>query len=163
MIVSPETKEQNLVLASFACEILGEKLETFGFDRNGDPLFNTVGFTVGDELACVVVAHEYAKPNVMYSFASSNPRWATRSNVKALGTWAYDVMGCNRITVLVKKNNKRSRKFVEGVGFQHEGKLRKATDDTDIIMYGLLKEEHEQWLRKAFNGKKHKRSSSQSS
>ena len=152
MIVVPETTEQNIILLSFACEILGETYEHFGFDRNGKPLFMTMGFVRGDDLICVVVAHGYMKPNIVFSFASTDPRWATRTNLKALGDWAFDRLGCERITSLVKKNNKRSRKFVEGVGFKYEGKLRKACDDTDIIIYGLLKDEHKQWLRKAFNG-----------
>lgn len=153
MIHVPTNPFQNIVLAKWACEVLGEELETFGFDRNGDPLFNTVGFSVNDQLACVVVAYHYVKPNVTMAFASTNPRWATKGNIAALGQWAFDDLDCERVTAFVKKSNKRARKFDEGIGFQHEGKLRRACDDGDVIVYGLLKEDHKKWLRKAFNGK----------
>jgi len=151
VIVVPANAAENVIFASWACDVLDEKLETFGFDRFGDPLFNTVGFTVRDDkLACVVVAYNYAKPNVVMAFAATNPRWATKGNIKALGQWAFRDLGCQRITAFVKKSNKRARKFDEGVGFRHEGKLRKATESEDVIVYGLLKEEHETWLRKAY-------------
>ena len=154
MIVSPKNAAENVLLAKWACDILGDELETFGFDRYGNPLFTSLGFSVKNEMACVVVAYQYIKPNICMAFASKNPRWATKGNIKALGEWAFDTLDCERVTAFVKKNNKRARKFDEGIGFQHEGKLRKACDDGDIIIYGLLKEDHEKWLRKAFNGQK---------
>lgn len=157
MIVVPENAAQNVILANWACEILEDTLETFGFDRYGEPLFNSLGFSIGDELACVVVAYQYAKPNVTFAIAANNPRWATKGNIAALGQWAFEDLKCNRITALAKKTNKRSRKFMEGVGFQYEGKLRKATDDTDVIIYGLIREDHHKWLRKAFNGQRNSR------
>jgi hypothetical protein len=154
MIVVPTNSAQNVVLAKWACNILGDNLEAFGFDRYGEPLFNTMGFSINDQLACVIVAFNYMKPSVTMAFASKNPRWATKGNIQSIGQWAYEDLACERITVFIKKSNKRSRKFCEGINFRHEGKLRKATDDSDVIVYGLLKEEHQQWLRKAFNGRK---------
>lgn len=154
-IVVPENQEQNLALAQWACDILGDELEAFGFDRHGYPLFSTIGFAVDNELLCVFVAFQYAKPNVTMAFASTSPRWATKGNIAYLGRWLFDSLDCQRITAIIEKKNKRSRKFCEGVGFRHEGKLRKAKPDGDVIIYGLLKEDHEEWLRKAFNGKKY--------
>ncbi|MAN62781.1 MAG: hypothetical protein CMI60_12640 [Parvibaculum sp.] len=154
MTIVPINSAQNVILAKWACEVLGDDLETFGFDRYGEPLFNTVGFEVGDELACVVVAYHYAKPNVTMAFASKNPRWATKGNIASLGEWVFEELGCNRVTAFVQKQNKRARKFDEGIGFKYEGKLRKATYKGDVIAYGLTKEDHHEWLRKAFNGRK---------
>lgn len=158
MIVVPEGKAQTVLMAQWACNILGDKLETFGFDRNGDPLFSAVGFSIDGDMKCVVVAYQYAKPNIVFAFAASSPRWATKGNIAALGTWAFDNLGCERITVFIIKNNRRSRKFVEGMGFQHEGKLRRASQDGDVIVYGLMKEDHEAWLRKAYGEKGRRKS-----
>jgi RimJ/RimL family protein N-acetyltransferase len=87
------------------------------------------------------------------AFAADSPRWASKENVAALGAWAFDQLGVQRVTAVVKKNNKRARKFDEGVGFRVEGKIRKAEGNTDFIIYGLLKDEHKEWLRTAFNGR----------
>ncbi len=144
---------ENALMAQWGCDILDENLEMFGFDRNGMPLFQTLGFARGGETLCVVIVYQYSSPNIFMAFAATSPRWASKENVRALGVWVFDDLGCGRITTLTKKNNKRSRKFQEGVGFIHEGKLRRATDDGDVIIYGLTKEDHKAWLRKAFHGK----------
>ena len=154
MIVTPKNKAETVVMAQWACDVLNETLEMFGFDRYGDPLFQTIGFSRNDELICVVIGYHYTKPNISMAFAAKSPRWATKGNIAALGKWVFEDLDCDRITAFVAKNNKRARKFDEGMGFKHEGKLRKAALEGDIIIYGLLKEDHKKWLRKAFNGQK---------
>jgi hypothetical protein len=140
-------------MANWASERLKEPLEAFGFDRHGNPLFQTMGFARDGKLLCVVVAYHFTKDNLFMAFAADSPRWASKENVKALGIWAFDQLGVKRVTATVKKNNKRARKFDEGIGFKFEGKLRRCAEGTDIIVYGLLRDEHNEWLRKAFNGK----------
>jgi hypothetical protein len=140
-------------MAQMACDIIGTKLELFGFDRYGNPMFEVMGFARDGQLMCVFVIHQYAPPNTFISFASINPRWASKENLRALGFWIFDELGCDRMTTITEKRNKRSRKFQEGVGFKYEGKLRGGTHNDDLIVYGLLKKDHEAWLRKAFDGK----------
>lgn len=153
MIIVPKNQAENVLLATFASEVLGTSLEAFGFDRYGNPLFQTMGFARGGETLCVFVVYQYVPPNIFIAFASKDPRWASKENLRALGIWIFDDLGCDRMTTLTEKRNKVSRKFQEGVGFQHEGKLRKAAQNDDIIIYGLTKTDHKAWLRKAFNGK----------
>jgi hypothetical protein len=157
MIVYPETIEQTYQMAQWCSERLNEPLEAFGFNRNGLPLFECIGFSREGRLACVVVLYHKTTNGVFCSFAADTPRWASKENIAAWGQWIFGQMGLDRVTATIKKSNKRSRKFVEGVGFRVEGKLRKAVKGEDMIVYGLLKEEHDTWLRKAFNVKgKHK-------
>ena len=153
MIVVPKNQAENVLLAQWVCDIFKTKLEIFGFDRYGKPLFQTLGFSRGGETLCVFIVYQYASPNIFIAFASKSPRWASKENLRALGVWVFEDLGCDRMTSLTEKRNKRSRKFQEGVGFKHEGKLRRATDNDDLIIYGLTKEDHKLWLRKAFNGK----------
>jgi len=153
MIVYPESVEQTFQMAEWAAERLGEPLEAFGFDRKGFPMFQCLGFAREDTLLCVVVAYHRTRDNVFMAFASDNPRWVSKENIAAIGSWIFGQLGVKRVTAAVKKNNKRARKFDEGMGFVPEGKIRQADNGTDIMIYGLLKDEHDQWLRKAFNGK----------
>ena len=151
MIVYPQGVGDTIRMAEWCADILGEPLEAFGFDRNGNPLFQCIGFARDNQLVCVVVNYHMTTNGVFSSFAATTPRWASKENIAAWGNWVFNQLKMDRVTATVKKRNKRSRKFVEGVGFQVEGKLRKAVEGEDMIIYGLLKEEHENWLRKAFN------------
>jgi len=151
LIVYPESVNDNLSMALWCCERLGESIDSFGFDHKGTPMFQTIGFSREGKLLCVVIAYHYAPPNVMWAFAADNPRWASKENIAAAGQWVFGQLGCTRVTSIVKKSNKRSRKFQEGIGFKVEGKLKKAHPEGDLLIYGLLKDEHDKWLRKAFN------------
>lgn len=153
MIVYPQGVGDTIAMAEWCAEKLGEPLEVFGFNRRGEPMFQSMGFSRDGKLMCVVVAYHATEDNIFCSFAADNPRWASKENIAAWGYWLFDQLGMKRVTATVKKGNKRSRKFVEGIGFKYEGNVRKAIKNEDMIVYGLLKGEHDKWLRKAFNGK----------
>ena len=114
-------------------------------------MFQCMGFSRDNRLACVVVGYHATNTNIMLSIAATTPRWASKQNIAALGQWIFGQLGMKHISTVCLKSNKRSRKFTEGVGFRVEGKIRKGGNDEDMIIYGMLKEEHEEWLRKAFN------------
>lgn len=49
---------------------------------------------------------------------------------------------CLRITSLVAPKNERSKRFVTGLGFKHEGTLRDfLAEDTETLLYGLTRKE----------------------
>jgi len=151
MIVYPHTPEENLYMAQWCAEKLGEPLEGFGFNRKAEPLFRCIGFSRDNQLMCVAVIHHETTSGILAAFAATNPRWASKENVRAWGHWIFYQLNKDRVTATIMKNNKRSRKFVEGIGFKVEGKIRKANQGEDMILYGMLKSEHEEWLRRAFN------------
>ena len=153
MIVYPRTQEENLFMAKWMADKLGESLESFGFSKDGEPLFQCMGFSRDDELMCVTMLYMQTVSGIVVSFAATNPRWASKENIAAWGAWIFKQLGKDRVSAMILKSNKRSRKFCEGIGFKVEGKVRKAYKGEDMIVYGLLKQEHEEWLRKAFNGK----------
>jgi hypothetical protein len=162
MIVYPQGVGDTLAMAEWCAERLGEPLEIFGFNRRGEPMFQTIGFARDNKLACVVVAYHATNDSIMCSFAAETPRWASKENVAAWGAWIFGQLGMKHTSAIVIKSNKRSRKFIEGVGYRVEGKIRKAANGEDMIIYGMLKEEHEEWLRKAFNVKERRNSSTSS-
>jgi len=83
--------------------------------------------------------------NCEISFAADNPRWATRQALSVVLGTPFRVFGCSRITALIRKSHKRSRKLVEGIGFKREGAIRKgAPDGSTLIVYGLLREDFEE-------------------
>jgi len=151
MIVYPRTPEENLWMANWCAEKLGEPLEGYGFNRRGEPLFQCIGFSRDSELMCVAVVYHPTQSGIFCAFAATNPRWASKENIAAWGLWVFEQLGKDRVTATIMKSNKRSRKFVEGIGFKVEGKVRKANKGEDMMVYGLLRNEHNEWLRKAFN------------
>ena len=159
MIVYPQGVGDTLAMAEWCAERLGEPIEIFGFNRLGHPMFQTIGFSRENKLACVVVAYHATNDSIVCSFAADNPRWASKHNIAAWGSWIFGQLGMKHTSAVVIKSNKRSRKFVEGVGYRVEGKIRKAANGEDMIIYGMLKEEHEEWLRKAFIGKERRNTS----
>ena len=69
-------------------------------------------------------------------------RWVTKEAMRRFFTYPFVQLNCSRVTGLVAANNHVARKFDEHIGFVYEGTLRKGmTDGTDMIVYGLLRED----------------------
>ena len=57
-------------------------------------------------------------------------------------SYVFKQLGCVRCTAVTKKNDKRTRTFLEGLGFVLEGRIRRGYDGIkDALVYGLLAEE----------------------
>lgn len=60
----------------------------------------------------------------------------------AIFTYIFGQLGCARCTSITRKNNTRSRAFLEALNFCLEGNVRKGYDgEKDALVYGLLREE----------------------
>ena len=143
MIYFPETAEAKEFLLAWAMKVIGVRHLEQPYP---------VGFFIGDDenprLAAVGIYHDYRPPSVFLSLASVNPHWATKKNIQCLYSYAFTPkpvgLGVNRITALCDKRNKRSRKFIAGVGFKEEGCIRQGGGaGEDLIVYGLLRRELE--------------------
>lgn len=56
--------------------------------------------------------------------------------------YVFKQLGCVRCTSVVRKNNVKSREFLEALNFELEGKLRLGYDgQKDALIYGLLASE----------------------
>jgi len=76
--------------------------------------------------------------------ASDSPRWLTRSIVKEILRYPFRQLNCVRVTAVVARKDKRTRGFIEKLGFRCEGIVRKGLLVDDAAIYGLLRDE---WLR----------------
>lgn len=82
------------------------------------------------------------------SFAADTPRWLTPALVRALLSYPFDDLGCQRVTALTPKRNRRARRFLEKFGFKREGCVARGFDSDDAIISGLLVED---WRAHRFN------------
>lgn len=126
--------DQNVLLARLAAE----KLSATDFMPCQCLAFMQENHVVG-----VVVYFNFRWPNIEVAFYCDDPRWALNRNMvgQALA-YPFVQLNCNRMTAIVEKINKRSRKMVQRLGFVEEGKLRKAGEKGDMFIYGLLPNEY---------------------
>jgi RimJ/RimL family protein N-acetyltransferase len=106
-----------------------------------------IGLEENNELIAGVAFNMYTKASIcMHVAAMPGRRWMTRDYLWRCFAYPFLQLNCNRITGLVRVDNLDAQRFDEHLGFEKEGVLRKAhTDGTDMIIYGMLKEDC-RWL-----------------
>lgn len=100
-----------------------------------------IGVADQEKLIAGMVYHQYRGHDVMMTFAADSPRWCMKGILGAFFRYPFKQLGCVRVTTVVAKKNKRSRRLVEGVGFTLEGVMRKGNITQDAMVYGMLAEE----------------------
>lgn len=118
----------------------------FVADRVGEREFEgytAIGLERDGELIAGVLYEQHNGPNVMMHVASDGSRhWMTPAYMAACFRYPFLQLGVNRVTALVRMDNKDAQRFDEALGFKMEGVLREAASDgTDLILYGMLKRE----------------------
>jgi len=89
-----------------------------------------------------IVVSDFRTHDCQLSCASES-KFTWRPHVlKAIFEYVFNQLGCVRCTAISKITNKKARAFLEGMGFQLEGKLRLGYDGKkDALIYGLLASE----------------------
>ncbi len=113
---------------------------------------NTLGVEQDGKLIAGVVFEGYTGSSIsMHVAALEGANWLSKEFLFRVFAYPFLQLECNRVTGLVRVDNPKAQKFDEHLGFVREGVMRKgATDGTDYIIYGMLKEEC-RWLN--FKGK----------
>lgn len=117
-------------------------------DHNGFGDCTTIGVIRHGKLIGGVVYNTYRPQigDVMVHFAFDSPMWATREVLASVCHYPFVQLGCQRVSAIVRRKNKRSRLFVEkAIGFRLEGTVRKGFGDDDAMIYGVLRREC-RWL-----------------
>ena len=117
----------------------------YGKDRFPDDS-PSIGVIEDGEIVGGVVYSMYTGNGIMMNVASSNRRWLTRTFLRAAFAYPFKQLGCTRVSGLVRVDNADAQRFDEHLGFVREGLIRRGDDDgTDLILYGMLREEC-RWL-----------------
>lgn len=95
-----------------------------------------------NEFVAGVVISEFRGYDCQISCATETSA-AWRDNVmRAVFHYIFVQLGCVRCTSITRKNNKRARGFLEGLGFKLEGTIRLGYDGIkDALVYGYLASE----------------------
>lgn len=100
-------------------------------------------FEEGYGVVAVTLFHNYRQTDIeIVHVAEEGRRWALRGLITEVLNYPFSI-GCHRVTAVISKGNKKSRKMVQQLGFKQEGKLRRADiDGGDMFVYGLLPNEY---------------------
>jgi hypothetical protein len=94
------------------------------------------------EFCAGVVISEFRGHDCQISCATETSVAWRDTVVTAVFDYIFNQLGCVRCTSITKKGNRRTRAFLEGLGFKLEGRVRRGFDGTqDALLYGLLAEE----------------------
>lgn len=106
-----------------------------------------VGWARQGRIVAAVIFDHWQPPSISAHIASDGSRrWASAEFLRAIFAYPFGQLGCARITAPMSATNAEARRFVEKLGFELEGRLRKAwPDGSDEAVYGLLKEDCK-WL-----------------
>lgn len=97
-----------------------------------------------DQFLAVTVYSSYTGNNIdMHIAARPRSRWLSRGFFNASFELPFKVLEVPRVTGLIRAENLNAQRFVSRLGFQYEGRMRKAfSDGEDLVLYGLLREEY---------------------
>lgn len=97
-----------------------------------------------DEFLAVTVFSSYTNTNIdMHIAAKRKSQWLSRSYFNAAFELPFMVLEVPRVTGLIRAENLDAQRFVTRLGFQYEGRMRKAfPDGGDLTLYSLLREEY---------------------
>jgi len=94
------------------------------------------------QFTAAIVVSDFREHDCQLSCATES-KFTWRPHVlRAVFEYVFNQLGCVRCTSITKITNKKARAFLEGMGFQLEGKLRLGYDGKkDALIYGLLASE----------------------
>ena len=109
-----------------------------------------LGLEEDGNLIAGVAFNMYTKASIcMHVAAEPGRRWMNRDFLWRSFAYPFIQLKCNRITGFVRMDNLDAQRFDEHLGFKREGLVRRGcVDGTDMILYGMLREEC-RFLRRA--------------
>lgn len=77
------------------------------------------------------------KGKIEVSMAAEDPRWAQRGVIRAVLHYCFVQQNCHVVICMTNRTNKRTRKFLEGIGFTERGTIPNRPYADDTVIYAL--------------------------
>ena len=114
-------------------------------DVKGDwPWYAALGVVKGGRLVGGVVFHDWRPDayDIQITAGFETPRWCSPLTLTQILRYPIEQLGCRRCTAFTAMSNRKARFFLERLGFECEGVLRKGHDGVeDRLVYGVLREQ----------------------
>jgi len=110
----------------------------------------TLAVSDGNEITAIIVYSKFDGNQCEASIVSLKPTWATRPILAMIFAYPFHQLGCNRISVVCRADNKKAISLAERLGFVREtaesGLRGYCQDGADAHVLGLLKHEC-RWIK----------------
>lgn len=83
---------------------------------------------------------------VEVSMAAESPRWARAGIIRAILHYPFVQLNCHVLICTTNKTNRRTRKFLTGLGFKERGVVPNRPFADDTVIYALRREDAARWL-----------------
>lgn len=104
--------------------------------------FEAIGWEKNGELQAVAIFNNFTGCDIsMHIAAVPGKAWLRKAFLYAVFAYPFVQLKCRRISGYVPAKSVDVIAFDEHVGFKHEGRLRHALPDDDIVLLGLLAED----------------------
>jgi RimJ/RimL family protein N-acetyltransferase len=110
-----------------------------------------IGYERDGKIVQGVIFTDYTGPSIQIHIACAEGSAFFPTFVAAVMDYPFVQLGCRRVTAFVAAKNLKSRILAEHFGGFLEGVMRDALDDDDLIVYGLLRRDAQQWLTARFS------------
>lgn len=125
-------------------------------EKNGNTKYrndaNAIGWEKNGEIVAVVVMDTWSDGDCNVHIVSNQSRtWFSHAFIAAVFTHLFIELGLRRVTGLVPIANYKAIRFDLKLGFVVEGICRKASEEGDVAVLGMLKEEC-RWIRGVNHG-----------
>lgn len=122
--------------------------------RDGD--YSTIAVAEIDPVAgkskiiAGILYHDYCPlgdgGKIEMSMYAESPKWAQPGIIRALLHYPFIQLKCHIIVCTTTRTNRRTRRFLEGIGFKERGTLNNRPYADDTIIYALRREDAERRL-----------------
>lgn len=103
---------------------------------------STIAIWNDKKICAIAVYSSFNGINIEFTIAAASKWWIRKDIMRLLMKYAFEQLGCRRITSLVRKDNELVINLSKKVGFQIEGCLREFYPDrTDCLVFGMLNTE----------------------
>lgn len=103
-----------------------------------------------DKLVAGVVFEGYNYPSINMHVAADK---MTPLFAAAIMDYPFNQLKCKRVTGIIEKRNKKSRRFANHLGAKLEGVMVDASEVGDVCIYGLLAKDAQKWLSNKYQRK----------
>lgn len=97
-----------------------------------------------------VLYHDYARVGsghrIEVSMAADDPGWARRGVISAILHYPFIQLDCHILCATTDRTNRRTRKFLSGLGFKERGIIPNRPFADDTVIYALRREDASRWL-----------------
>ena len=113
-----------------------EAMQRMGFELSDRAQF--IGEEIDGKLVSMAAFDNFDEVNIDVHIIAKR---ITRRWIRAICEYAFEMCGCRRMTSLNDSDNFQMKPYLERLGFEYEGTLRHGLPDSDLVIYGMIRED----------------------